>query len=114
MSPTGTDTQICTSSSSLLDITPVVRFFTTPLVLRRVQLWQMPMRHPLSGVRPAASACASSGAPLSTISTPLLVNVIRPPDDSLGTEKVAGTKLSDLASGQCSRTASTRAGGPHT
>ena len=37
---------------------------TAPLVLRHVQVWQMPMRQPFSGARPASSACSSSGRPL--------------------------------------------------
>ena len=94
MSPTGTDTQICTSSSSVVEIDPVMRLRTAPRVLRRVQLWQMPIRHPLSGLRLAASACSSSGRPSSVTSIPVSVKAIRPPDDSVGTVKIGGTKLS--------------------
>ena len=72
---------------------------TAPRVLRRVQVWQMPIRHPLSGVRPAASACSSSGRPSSASSTPLSVKVTRPPEDSAGTVNTGGTKLSELRIG---------------
>ena len=48
-----------------VDTAPVIRLRTAPLVLRRVQVWQMPIRHPFSGVRPAASACSSSERPSS-------------------------------------------------
>ena len=68
--PTGTDTQICTSSSGAVDTAPVVRLRTTPQVLRRVQVWQMPIRQP-KGIRtPAAS-------PANTLRQDLKLNDLR-------------------------------------
>ncbi|EUA84992.1 hypothetical protein I553_8420 [Mycobacterium xenopi 4042] len=76
-----------------------------------MQVWQMPIRHPLSGDRPAASAWASSGRPSPTMSMPLSANVIRPPDVCSTGSNVGVTKLSARAFGQSSRTASTNAVG---
>ena len=47
-------------------------------------------------------------------STPLSVKDTRPPEASAGTSNTGGTKLSDRTFAQCSRTASTKAGGPQT
>ena len=83
-----------------VDIAPVIRLLAPHrCVLRRVQLWQMPIRHPLSGLRPADSACSRIGRPSSSTSTSVSVNVTRPPDDSAGTVNTGGTKLSALRIG---------------
>src|SRR2546428_8248097 len=64
-SDTGTEMHRRMSSSGSAVIAPLSRFFTAPLCLRQVQLWQMPMRHPLRGLSPAVSACTSKGTPVS-------------------------------------------------
>ena len=79
----------------------MVRFRTVPAVLRRVQVWQMPIRHPFCGVRPADSACSSSERPSSVTSIPVFENVIRPPDGFADGSKTGGTKLSVYTFSQC-------------
>jgi len=91
--------QICTSSSSAAETAPVIRLRTAPEVFRQVQLWQMPIRHPWSGRRPAASACSSSERPSSVALTPLRANAIVPPLACAGTVKTGGTNDSARAPG---------------
>ena len=51
-SPTGAETQIWISSSSVEESSPVERFFTLPAVFRQEQVWQIPIRQPNSGAEP--------------------------------------------------------------
>ena len=57
----------------------------------------MPIRHPLCGARPAASACSSNERPSSVTSTSLSANLTVPPETSVGTSKTGGRFVALLA-----------------
>ena len=112
-SPMGTETQICTASSSAVEMAPVVRLRTIPLTLRRVQVWQIP-----SGIRSAGqagllglveqwAAVVGDVNPAAGERDPAAAWRVR-------NHSVAGVKLSATAAGCTARTASTSAGGPQT
>src|SRR5215210_2542500 len=83
-SPSGAETQMRMSSSGWSDSSPVTTLRTVPSVLRDTQEKQMPMRQPYSGVRPAASACSSSGAPVFSVCLSDLAKSVLPSASSSG------------------------------
>ena len=92
---------------------------TVPAVLRQLQVLQMPIRHPWSGVSPASSACSSRGSPLFAASRALAAKLTVPSAPSAIEAHRRGRECLGRGSGrpscaQTARTASINAGGPHT